>query len=288
MTLRVRGATSVSAVALSGPSGYVQSNDSLQVTPSMPGDPASGTLQVRAGFGPLASGTYAVEAQADGVMLTGGQVNCALGAPSVSQPSATPAVVPVCSATSVTLSATSRRATELFITKSDGTVVGGPVQGTNPCGSLSVTATVQLKGKATFKAVAKRSGAPTATADVTVGETTVMPTTSEAFVVNTMDKVRVIRRLSDGTEVEEWVEVTVFVYVVSVKSDGTLSTSRLGAITSPYGSISYRPAQCELFELWTLRRDDPAEINTFNWKFRSGPILGHPSFPAVQFPIWGN
>lgn len=275
VTVRVRGATSVSAVGLSGLGGFVPNNVPPQVIPSDPTDPASGTLQVTVRFGPLASGTYAVQAQADGVMLAAGQVVCALGAPTVSQPSATPAIVPVCLSTSVTLSATSRRATELLITKSDGTVVGGPVQGTNPCGSLSVTATVQLTGKATFKAVAKRPGAPTATADVTVGETTVMTTTSRAALVNIMSKV-------------SGVEVTLFIYVVSAKPNAAQTTTRLGTITSPNGSISYTPTQCELFELWALRTDNPAEMATFKWKFRSGPILGHPNFQAIQFPISGS
>lgn len=288
VTLRVRGATSVAAVGLSGPGGFVPSSGALQVTPSVPSDPASGTLTVRASFGPLASGTYAVQAQADGVMLAGSPVVCALGNPSVAPLTAMPNVVPVCIATSVTLRATSRRATELSITRSDGTVVGGPDQGTNPCGSLSVTATVTLTGKATFKAVAKRPGAPSATADVTVGETTVMPTTTLAVLVNIMNAVIVTRTRQDGTTFEEAVEVTLFIYVVSVKPNAAQTTTRLGTITSPNGSISYTPTQCELFELWALSTDNPAEINTLNWKFRSGPILGHPSFPAVRFPIGGN
>lgn len=288
VTLRVRGATGVSAVGLSGPGGFVPTNGQLQVVPSVPSDPASGTLQVTARFGPLASGTYAVQAQADGVMLSGGQVVCTLGDPSVDPLGVTPNVVPVCISTAVTLSAVSRRATELSITNSDGTVVGGPAQGANPCGSLSVTAQVQLTGKATFKAVAKRPGAPTATADVTVGETTVMATTAQANVVNAMDRVIVTRTRPDGTTYQEGVEVTLFIYVVLVKPNAAQTTDRLGAITSPNGSISYTPTQCELFELWALRTDNPAEMSTLNWKFRSGLILGHPSFAPVQFPLIGN
>lgn len=285
VTLRVRGSASVSAVGLSGPGGFVPSNALQEVSRSKPSDPASGTITIKADFnGPLASGTYAVETQADGVMLAGGQVVCALGAPTVNQPSATPVVVPVCLSTPVTLSATSRRATELLITNSNGTVVGGPVQGTSPCGSLSVTTTVQLTGSETFRVVARRPGASAAMADVTVGETTVMATTSHASLVNTMN--RVTRQLPDGSTVQQ--EVTLFVYVVSVKPNAAQTTNRLGTITSPSGSISYTPAQCELFELWALRTDDPAEIGTLNWKFRSGAILGHPSFQAVQFPIGGN
>ena len=289
VTLRVRGATSVSSVGLSGPGGFIPSSAPLQVTPSVPSDPASGTLQVTARFGALDSGTYAIQVQADGVMLAGGQVACALGNPSVNSPTATPNVVPVCTTTQVTISATSRRATELSITKEDGTVVGGPVQGTNPCGSLSVAATVQLTEKATFKAVAKRPGAPTATADVTVGETTIIPfTMARATLVNIMNQVLMTRTLPDGTTVQEAVEVTLFVYVVSVKPNGPQTTSRLGSITSPNGSISYTPEQCELFTLWALRTDDPAEMGTLNWKFGNGLFLGHPSFQALQFPIGGS
>lgn len=288
VTLRVRGATSISAVGLSGPGGFVSNNAPLEVVASVPNDPASGTLQVTARFGPLLAGTYAVEIQADGVMLSGNQVSCTLGNPSVDAPVAVPNVVPVCVATPVTLRATSRRATELSLTESDGSVVGAPVNGTNPCGSLSVTATVQLTGKATFKAVAKRPGAPTATADVTVGETTLMPTASGAIFYNIMDKVRVIQTRPDGTKVEILVEVTLFVYVVLSKANGAQSISRLGAITSPSGVISYTPDQCELFELWGLRTDDPAGIGTTSFKFRSGLILGHPSYSLVSFWASGS
>jgi hypothetical protein len=104
------------------------------------------------------------------------------------------------------------------------------------------------------------------------------------MLVNAMNSVS--RRLPDDSTIQE--EVTLFVYVVSLKPNGAVSTTRHGRITSPNGSISYTPAQCELFELWGLRTDNPAEINTFNWKFRSGRILGHPSFLAVEFPIRGN
>jgi hypothetical protein len=62
----------------------------------------------------------------------------------------------------------------------------------------------------------------------------------------------------------------------------------LGSITSPSGSISYTPAKCELFELWALRTDDPAEMATLNWKFRSGQILGHPAFAGVMTGIPGT
>lgn len=255
VTLRVRGATSVSAVGLSGPGGFVPSTGQLQVMPSDPNDPASGALQVTASFGALTSGTYSLEAQADGMTLAGGQVVCALGNPSVTFSTSMPNIVPVCISTSVTLSATSRRAAELSITRNDGTVVGGPTQGTNPCGLLSVSATVQLTGKATFKAVAKRAGAPTATADITVGETTVMPTTSRATLINTMNSVRI--RLPDGSFAER--EVTLFVYVVSVKPNATQTTSRLGAITTPAVRSPMRRhnASClsfGLYELTTLRK----------------------------------
>ena len=56
VTVRVRCATSVSSVGLDGPSGFVSSTAPPQVTASVPSDPASGTLQAVASFGPLAAG----------------------------------------------------------------------------------------------------------------------------------------------------------------------------------------------------------------------------------------
>lgn len=52
---------------------------------------------------------------------------------------------------------------------------------------------------------------------------------------------------------------------------------------------SWRPAgwtHCEVVELWALRTDNPAEMQTFNFTFRSGPILGTPVLPrcAVSEP----
>jgi hypothetical protein len=83
--------------------------------------------------------------------------------------------------------------------------------------------------------------------------------------------------------------VTVFVYVVSLKPNAAQTVTRVGPITSPRGRISYTPTQCEVFELWALRTDNPAEIATFNWKFRSRQILGHPSFSEVDFdPLFGR
>lgn len=274
VTVRVRCATSVSSVGLNGPSGFVSSSAPPQVTASVPTDPASGTLQAVARFGPLAAGTYTVRVQADGVLLDAGQVTVALGPPSV-QVQVTPQQVQVCAVTTVTVTATATRASELLITRGDGSAAAPPVTQANPCGTLTATAVVQVSDSETFSAAASRTGVTPVTAQASVGGTSSVATASNVTLVNIMDKV-------GGAE------VTVYIYVVSVKADGTTSTDRLAAITSPNGQISYTPNKCELFELWALRNDDPAEIFTSNWKWRSTPILGHPSGAASIGYISGN
>lgn len=271
VTVRVRCATTISAIGLSGPAGFVSSADPPQVTASVPSDPASGTLQAVARFGALAAGTYAVRVQADGVMLDAGQTVVSLGTPSATI-RVSPTQVQVCASTSVTVTATATRATELVITREDGTPAAAAVTQVNPCGTLTTSATVPVSDQTTFKAVASRAGATPVTAQAAVGRTTFVATASAVALVNNMD--------ANG--------VTLYVYVVSVKADGSVSTSRLGAITSPNGSISYTPDRCERFELWALRIDDPAQIATSNWKFRSGAILGHPAFPGVVGQIGGS
>jgi hypothetical protein len=293
VTLRVRGATSVSVVELSGPGGLVLSNGPLQLAPSVPSDPAAGTLQVTARFGPLGSGEYAVQARADDVMLAAGRVLCALGNPSVSAPSATPNVVQVCIPNSVTVSATARRATELTITRSDGTIVGAPVTTANPCGLLTVTAVVQISGRTTFRAVAKRLGAPTATADVTVAEgSNYVPTTSRAWLTNVMNQVARQVQVPDGMggtkTITIYEEVTLFVYVVSRKPNAADALIRVGTITSPTGRISYTPIQCELFRLLALLTDNPTNTSTTNIKEETVFMLGHPSFPEVEWDYIRN
>jgi hypothetical protein len=274
VTVRVKCATQVSLVGLNGPSGYVASTGPPQVTASVPSDPASGTLQAVASFGPLAAGTYTVRVQADGVLLDAGQVTVTLGDPSVSV-QVMPTQVQVCAVATVTVTATATRATELSITREDGTAAAPPVTQTNPCGTFSATAMVQVTDSETFIAAASRAGVTPVTAEASVGGTSFVTTASKVTLVNIMDKV-------GGAE------VTVYIYVVSVKADGTSSTDRLGAITSPDGQISYTPDKCERFELWALRTDDPAEISTSNWKWRSTPILGHPSGAASIGYISGN
>ena len=104
--------------------------------------------------------------------------------------------------------------------------------------------------------------------------------------MNIMDKVAVT--VPGNPPTTQYVEVTVYVYVVSVKADGTRSTDRVGAITSPSGTISYTPDRCESFELWALRTDNAAEIQTLNWKLRTGVILGHPAGSSPVVYISGN
>ena len=286
VTVRVKCATQVSSVGLNGPSGFVSSTGPPQVTASVPSDPASGTLQAVTRFGALAAGTYTVRVQADGVVFDGGQVVVTLADPSVSV-SVTPKQVQVCALSPVTVTATATRATELSITREDGTAAGPPVTQTNPCGTLTATAVVQVSDAETFTASANRAGHAPVTAQAAVGRTSLVATASSVTLVNIMDKVEVV--VDPGPPpVTGYVEVTLYVYVVSVKADGTASTSRLGSITSPSGSISYTPDKCERFELWALRTDDPAEIATFNFKFRSGAILGHPAFTGVMTGIPGT
>jgi hypothetical protein len=273
VTVRVRGAVSVSSVGLNGPSGFVPGTG-LQVTASVPSDPASGTLQVVARFGPLAAGTYTVRVQADGVLLDAGQIVVMMRDPSVTiQVSRTQ--VQICALTAVTVTATATRATQLAITREDGSAAAPPVMQTNPCGTFTATATVQLSDAETFTATATRAGVAPATKQAAVGRTSSVPTASSVTLVNIMDKVA-------------GAEVTVYIYVVSVKADGTASTDRVGQITSPMGSITYTPATCERFELWALRTDDPTEILTSNWKLRTGAILGHPAGSAAIVRISGN
>ena len=266
VTVRVKCAASVSSVVLNGSGGSIPATGAPQVTASVPSDPASGTLQAVTSFGPLAAGSYAVQVFADGVSINAGNVAVALG-PVTASIGATPSAIQVCAVTPVTITASARRATELSITTTSGTVIGTPVTGTNPCGSLTATATVSISAKTTFRAVAKRQGAANVTADATVAETTAVATASKCFVQNA----------ESGTTV-------LYIYVVSLKPGMVASTTtKLGQI-SPGQQIAYTPVQCEVFELWGLLTDDPSLIGTTGFRWKSGVILGHPTATAVTFP----
>ena len=147
VTIRVRNATSASALGLSGPGGFVPSSGPRQSWP------AFRAILPRARFRFQRSSANWLPAPTPSrhrrmaSSIAAGQATCALGNPTVNGPSAVPNIVQVCASTSVTPTASSRRATELTLTRADGTVVGGPVTGTNPCGSLTVSATVPVTGQ---------------------------------------------------------------------------------------------------------------------------------------------
>lgn len=273
VVVRIKHAVAVTLVGLRTATGVVPSTSS-SATASMPSDPAAGTITASAAFGGIAPGTYTIVVVADGIAIDAGTVTTTIGPPVVTIAVA-PQQVQVCAQTAVSITATARRATELTITTEAGVVVASATQ-VNPCGTITASGSSVVTGKSTFKAVGKRTGAMPVTAQTTVAEGTSVATVSSVTVVNNMS------RNAAGAE------VTVYVYVVAVRANGSQSTTRVGAITGPAGNVTYTPQRCEVFELWVLRTDDPAEMGTFNWKARSGGLLGHPSASAQSWVMQGN
>jgi hypothetical protein len=269
-TVRVSCAATVSAMVLSGPAGTV-AGSVPQLTASVPGDPATGTIQAVSSFPAMPAGTYALQVLADGIALNAGSVAVAMGAPTVTL-SASPSAVQVCAANQVTLTAVARTATEVSITRSDGTVLTMPITTTNPCGGVTATTTVIVGDATTFKAVAKRQGAPAATAEAKVQGATFVATASKAAVFNGN---------AQG-------DPTLYVYVAKLSPGAAaVSIARVGAI-APRAQVVYSPATCEVFQLFAGTVDSDGIITSDLWTWRSGEILGHPIGTTPTFSAFGT